>query len=154
MTRSHTHPCGNKDKGCRARVECDGTYEFNYDGWPEAVCRAYHGVVAPALCEDCQTREGCGDCGRIDGLGPHDADCDLLTTAAEAGPVARPQGAGRLNAETWPLVKAPGHLHFCATGCGHYWYCTQRDGCDTRWTCPTCDQQQLDDYLTQQEHTS
>jgi hypothetical protein len=47
----HTHPCTT----CKTPVECDGTYERNYDGWPEAVCDQYHQLVTPArwLCLSC-----------------------------------------------------------------------------------------------------
>ena len=34
----HTHPCCT----CGQKVECNGTWERNDDGWPEAVCDFFH----------------------------------------------------------------------------------------------------------------
>lgn len=38
------------------------------------------------------------------------------------------------------------HRHDCSAGCGDYWICHNPDRCDPRWTCPTCEQEQLDTY--------
>ncbi len=43
---------------------------------------------------------------------------------------------------------APKHLHFCADHCGDYYVCSRRDGCDRDWTCPACEQERLDHYMT------
>lgn len=49
----HHHPCGN----CRAKVECCGEIQQNYDGFPEWICLDYHGHSGDTnpyfLCEDC-----------------------------------------------------------------------------------------------------
>ena len=50
--RAHTHPCTR----CKTEVHCPGTYERNYDGWPEAVCSYYHlhsGETEEVVCEAC-----------------------------------------------------------------------------------------------------
>ena len=32
------------------------------------------------------------------------------------------------------------HVHQCADGCGSFYACCQRDGCDhDKWTCPKCE---------------
>jgi len=51
--RTHTHPCAT----CGVKTECPGTYERNYDGWPEVACTVYHmrdEADPPFLCDDCQ----------------------------------------------------------------------------------------------------
>ena len=53
MPITHTHPCFL----CHAPVECDGEYERNYDGWPDAICLAYHRPSGPDpdwLCDNCE----------------------------------------------------------------------------------------------------
>lgn len=48
----HYHPC----QCCQQPVECDGEPEWNPDGFPTTLCRAYHlplGNLADVLCEDC-----------------------------------------------------------------------------------------------------
>jgi hypothetical protein len=49
----HHHPCAR----CKAKVECCGDIEQNYDGFPEWTCREYHdihtGQIAEVLCELC-----------------------------------------------------------------------------------------------------
>lgn len=81
----HHHPCA----GCGAKTECGGTFEQNYDGWPEVICTEYHGLVnsgfVPAddfLCEACEERGQCDECGLYrDTVISHDgrlcADCIL-----------------------------------------------------------------------------
>lgn len=33
------------------------------------------------------------------------------------------------------------HRHDCEGGCGAYYVCSRRDGCDQdEWTCPECEQ--------------
>jgi hypothetical protein len=49
----HTHPCQRRGQ----RTECDGTFTSNHDGWPAAVCDAFHrpdGLNPEFLCEDCR----------------------------------------------------------------------------------------------------
>ena len=57
MSRTHTHPCWI----CHLPVECDGVYERNYDGLPEAVCQAYHLVGGWTntewLCDACEAAQ-------------------------------------------------------------------------------------------------
>lgn len=50
--RNHTHPCGN----CKAPIECSGTYERNYDGFPEVICPPFDERTFPWLCEDCEEK--------------------------------------------------------------------------------------------------
>lgn len=48
----HHHPC----QQCGIKTECPGTWEENYDGWPEVICREFHaegGINADFLCETC-----------------------------------------------------------------------------------------------------
>jgi hypothetical protein len=51
---AHTHPCLD----CGTPLACEGTYERNHDGWPEAICTAYHGrhgLTNPYwVCEACR----------------------------------------------------------------------------------------------------
>ena len=51
--RPHQHPCHR----CQAPVECCGDIEQNYDGWPEFICREYHGplgsINADFMCDAC-----------------------------------------------------------------------------------------------------
>lgn len=44
--KPHHHPC----QTCGAKTECGGTWEENYDGWPEVICREFHldGVLRSA----------------------------------------------------------------------------------------------------------
>jgi hypothetical protein len=51
---THTHPCGD----CKEPLECDGQWERNYDGFPEAVCTIYHllGAAGDWLCHDCRAK--------------------------------------------------------------------------------------------------
>lgn len=44
-----------------------------------------------------------------------------------------------------PVVASRQHMHSCA--CGDYYVCSRRDGCDSTWTCPACEQQQLDEHV-------
>lgn len=49
----HHHPC----QRCQVKTECGGTWEQNYDGFPEVICPEFHltgGVTNPDfLCGDC-----------------------------------------------------------------------------------------------------
>ena len=38
------------------------------------------------------------------------------------------------------------HVHPCADGCGAFYVCGQRDGCDRDWTCPRCEADRVDHY--------
>lgn len=53
----HHHPCQH----CGAKTECSGTWEQNYDGFPEVICREFHldgGTLnADFLCETCAELE-------------------------------------------------------------------------------------------------
>lgn len=51
MTKSrlHVHQCVD----CGTPVDCDGTLEQNYDGWPEVVCDWVDGYLQTPLCESC-----------------------------------------------------------------------------------------------------
>lgn len=57
--RAHSHPC----QSCGAPVDCEGTREANYDGFPAVICLVFHlqnGTLNPAfICENC----ACVDCG-------------------------------------------------------------------------------------------
>lgn len=50
----HHHPC----QDCGAKTECGGTWEENYDGFPEVICREWHqpnGTInSDFVCDDCQ----------------------------------------------------------------------------------------------------
>lgn len=46
----HHHPCAD----CGTKTECPGTWEENYDGWPEVVCPEYHTASYPFTCEGCE----------------------------------------------------------------------------------------------------
>ena len=53
--RVHHHPC----RDCKAKVECGGEWEQNYDGMPEVICPEYHkrgGWIEDVRCDDCQTK--------------------------------------------------------------------------------------------------
>ena len=59
--RPHHHPCAF----CQVKTECGGTFEQNYDGWPEVVCVEYHVENrGDFLCEDCAALRyaTCADC--------------------------------------------------------------------------------------------
>ena len=48
--KGHTHPC----QVCLTPVPCPGTWERNYDGFPEVICSEIHrwsGYTAPVFCE-------------------------------------------------------------------------------------------------------
>ena len=57
--KPHSHPC----QSCGAKTPCPGTWEENYDGWPEVICREFHlesGILNPDFfCSGC----ACVDCG-------------------------------------------------------------------------------------------
>lgn len=38
------------------------------------------------------------------------------------------------------------HVHQCADGCGNYYVCSVKDGCDDKWTCPRCEAERVDHY--------
>jgi len=59
-TFKHHHPC----QRCKAKTECFGQLEDNYDGWPEIVCLEFHMNAScdpnpDFLCDGCL----CWDCG-------------------------------------------------------------------------------------------
>lgn len=47
--RPHHHPCAD----CGVKTECPGSYEQNYDGWPEVVCSEVEVLGTEMLCDDC-----------------------------------------------------------------------------------------------------
>ena len=55
--KPHHHPC----QTCGAKTECGGTWEENYDGFPEVICQEFHrldGTInADFICEACYHRE-------------------------------------------------------------------------------------------------
>lgn len=58
---AHEHPC----QACGKPFSCSGTYERNYDGWPEVICVLFHkdGFDWCQACRDkvdCPTCEGAG----------------------------------------------------------------------------------------------
>lgn len=64
MSRAHTHPCSV----CGKPARCEGTFERNYDGFPEVICLFYHlpgGQLADYRCEDCEDLQQCDDCGEF-----------------------------------------------------------------------------------------
>ena len=62
MKRQHTHPCSL----CATPVACDGQWERNHDGFPDAICPNYHstnGEVVDVRCDDCLGKTHyCGMC--------------------------------------------------------------------------------------------
>lgn len=52
---AHHHPC----QRCGRKTQCPGTWEENWDGWPEVICPEWHlpsGYTNPDfLCDDCAT---------------------------------------------------------------------------------------------------
>ncbi len=52
--KPHSHPC----QDCGAKTECGGTWEENYDGFPEVICPEYHlaggDINRDFICEGCQ----------------------------------------------------------------------------------------------------
>lgn len=56
-TAPHHHPC----QTCGAKTECGGTWEQNYDGYPDVTCPEFHvvgGLLNPDFtCPDCSARE-------------------------------------------------------------------------------------------------
>ena len=67
--KPHHHPCA----GCGAKTECPGTWEENYDGMPEVICREYH-VYVPFTCHVCAALHPCDDCGKYRETTVVDAD--------------------------------------------------------------------------------
>ncbi len=53
----HHHPCAD----CGAKTECGGTWEENYDGFPEVICREFHlssGDTNPDfICHRCNEKQ-------------------------------------------------------------------------------------------------
>jgi hypothetical protein len=53
MKRIHHHKC----QDCGAKTECHGEWEQNYDGYPEVICREFHGdggtINPDFVCPDC-----------------------------------------------------------------------------------------------------
>jgi hypothetical protein len=47
--RPHYHACDD----CGTKTECSGTYEQNYDGWPEVVCSEVDVLGTEVVCDDC-----------------------------------------------------------------------------------------------------
>jgi hypothetical protein len=50
--RPHHHPCAD----CGGKVECPGSYEQNYDGWPEVVCSEVDVLGTEVVCEACEAK--------------------------------------------------------------------------------------------------
>lgn len=52
----HHHPC----QQCGKKVECGGSWEENYDGFPEVICAEFHlsnGTLNPDfVCEECSEK--------------------------------------------------------------------------------------------------
>ncbi len=56
--KPHHHPC----QRCGAKTECPGTWEENYDGFPEVICPEFHIGHLPTvnpefICESCEWAE-------------------------------------------------------------------------------------------------
>ncbi len=53
----HHHPCSQ----CGVKTECGGTFEQNYDGFPEVICPEFHlaggEINSDFLCEQCAAKE-------------------------------------------------------------------------------------------------
>lgn len=51
--KPHSHPC----QSCGAKTPCSGTWEENYDGYPEVICPEFHGyggiIDQDFICEGC-----------------------------------------------------------------------------------------------------
>lgn len=50
--RAHTHPCSH----CQTPVECPGTFELNFDGFPAVVCELFETNPNDHLCETCHEK--------------------------------------------------------------------------------------------------
>jgi hypothetical protein len=59
VRRGHEHDC----ETCGKPYACGGTYWHNHDGWPEAVCTAWH-ERHERECEDCHDAPRCAWCGK------------------------------------------------------------------------------------------
>jgi hypothetical protein len=49
--RAHTHEC----RECHRELDCTGTLERNYDGWPEVICRSFD-VWGMDVCTECNEK--------------------------------------------------------------------------------------------------
>jgi len=48
----HHHACDD----CGVKTECPGSYEENWDGWPEVVCTERDQRGAEIVCDDCHAK--------------------------------------------------------------------------------------------------
>ncbi len=52
----HHHAC----QDCGVKTECGGTFEQNYDGFPEVICREFHmdngEINSDFICESCDQK--------------------------------------------------------------------------------------------------
>lgn len=90
--KPHSHPCA----ACGTKTECSGTWEENYDGFPEVICSEYHRLVNAGfisaddfVCEACEELGQCDECGRYratvaDEGGRICAECVAATSNAGA----------------------------------------------------------------------
>ena len=55
--KPHHHPC----QRCGAKTECGGTWEENYDGFPDVICAEFHQMNGTInldfICEGCEWKE-------------------------------------------------------------------------------------------------
>lgn len=45
--KPHHHPCAD----CGRKTPCPGTWEENYDGWPEVVCSEFHDMPSQSIAD-------------------------------------------------------------------------------------------------------
>ena len=62
-TKPHHHKCDR----CGTKTECGGTYEQNYDGWPEVVCIEQELWRGQWFCEECSEQMVTGTDAALDG---------------------------------------------------------------------------------------
>lgn len=89
-SRLHTHPCWK----CHTPVECDGAWERNHDGFPEAICDVYHRTptsYTQCECESCVANdcEGCGEAPAVVEVDDSDPSVGYRSTARLCAECAR-----------------------------------------------------------------
>jgi hypothetical protein len=86
LQRPHKHTCEH----CQQDVPCSGTYERNWDGWPEVICTAFDSLLPgePSVCQDCyETRCQSGQSERCSEYGAKHAWIAHAGTPAQEAPI-------------------------------------------------------------------